>query len=44
MFRLLAKGVQIAGELKDFCDAQGNMRTFFFYDPNHILVQFEQVS
>jgi len=39
---LIAKGVQIAGELKDFCDEQGQMRTFFVHDPDRILVQFEQ--
>ena len=38
---LIAKGVPIAGELKDFRDAQGNMRTFFVHDPDQILVQFE---
>jgi glyoxylase I family protein len=41
---LMAKGVQIAGELKDFCDEQGQMRTFFVHDPDQILVQFEQVT
>jgi glyoxylase I family protein len=41
---LLARGVQIAGDLKDFCDAEGKMRTFFVYDPDHILVQFEAAT
>jgi catechol 2,3-dioxygenase-like lactoylglutathione lyase family enzyme len=41
---LITKGVQIAGELADFRDAQGQMRTFFVYDPDHILVQFEQAD
>jgi lactoylglutathione lyase len=41
---LLAKGVRIAGELKDFCDEQGQMRTFFVHDPDQILVQFEQAT
>jgi catechol 2,3-dioxygenase-like lactoylglutathione lyase family enzyme len=41
---LIAKGVQIAGELKDFCDEQGKMRTFFVHDPDHILVPFEQAD
>jgi glyoxylase I family protein len=41
---LITKGVQIAGELKDFCDEQGKMRTFFVYDPDRILVQFEQAT
>ena len=38
---LIAKGVQVAGELADFRDEQGNMRTFFVLDPDNILVQFE---
>jgi catechol 2,3-dioxygenase-like lactoylglutathione lyase family enzyme len=41
---LAAKGVRIAGELKDFCDEQGRMRTFFVHDPDQILVQFEQAT
>ena len=39
---LIAKGVQIAGELADCRDVQDQMRTFFVYDPDHILVQCEQ--
>lgn len=38
---LTSKGVEIAGQLEDFQDEQGEMRTFFVYDPDHILVQFE---
>ena len=41
---LIAKGVQIAGELADCRDVQGQMRTFFVYDPGHILVQCEQAN
>ncbi len=41
---LLANGVQIAGDLSDFSDAQGQMRTFFVHDPDHLLVQFEQAD
>lgn len=41
---LIAKGVQIAGDLADFRDEQGQMRTFFVHDPDHILVQFEQAD
>jgi catechol 2,3-dioxygenase-like lactoylglutathione lyase family enzyme len=41
---LIAKGVQIAGELADCRDVQGQMRTFFVYDPDHILVQCEQAN
>jgi hypothetical protein len=36
--------VQIAGDREDFCDAQGNMRTFFVHDPDQILVQFEPAT
>ena len=38
---LMAKGVQLAGMLEDFTDDQGVMRTFFVYDPDGILVQFD---
>jgi hypothetical protein len=41
---LIAKGVQIAGELADCRDVQGQMRTFFVYDPDYILVQCEQAN
>ena len=39
---LMAKGVSLAGTLDDFTDGQGVMRTFFVYDPDGILVQFDQ--
>ena len=39
---LMAKGVTMAGTLADFADDQGVMRTFFVYDPDGILVQFDQ--
>ena len=39
---LIAKGVPLAGSLADFTDDQGVMRTFFVYDPDGILVQFDQ--
>ena len=39
---LMAKGVALAGTLDDFTDANGVMRTFFVYDPDGILVQFDQ--
>ena len=39
---LIAKGVPLAGTLEDFTDDQGVMRTFFVYDPDGILVQFDQ--
>lgn len=39
---LAAKGVPLAGTLQDFTDADGNVRTIFVYDPDGILVQFDQ--
>ena len=39
---LIAKGVSLAGTLEDFTDDQGVMRTIFVYDPDGILVQFDQ--
>ena len=39
---LLAKGVSLAGTLEDFTDAAGNVRTIFVYDPDGILVQFDE--
>ena len=39
---LVAKGVPLAGTLDDFTNDQGVMRTFFVYDPDGILVQFDQ--
>ena len=39
---LAAKGVPLAGTLADFTGAQGEMRTFFVYDPDGILVQFDE--
>jgi len=41
---LIAKGVQMAGELADGRAVQGQMRPFFVYDPDHILVQCEQAN
>ena len=38
---LMAKGVPLAGTLEDFTSDQGVMRTFFVYDPDGILVQFD---
>ena len=38
---LIAKGVTLAGSFDAFADAQGNVRTFFAYDPDGILVQFD---
>ena len=39
---LIGKGVPLAGTLDDFTNDQGVMRTFFVYDPDGILVQFDQ--
>ena len=39
---LVAKGVELAGSLEDFTDANGNIRTIFVYDPDGILVQFDE--
>ena len=39
---LMAKGVALAGTVADFTNDQGVMRTFFVYDPDGILVQFDQ--
>ncbi len=39
---LMAKGVALAGTIDDFTNDQGVMRTFFVYDPDGILVQFDQ--
>ena len=39
---LIAKGVSLAGSLEDFTDASGIVRTIFVYDPDGILVQFDE--
>jgi len=39
---LIAKGVPLAGTLEDFTDSSGNIRTFLVYDPDGILVQFDE--
>ena len=39
---LMSRGVSLAGTLDDFTNDQGVMRTFFVYDPDGILVQFDQ--
>ena len=38
---LQAKGVPLAGPLERWADAQGNIRTFYVYDPDGILLQFD---
>ena len=38
---MIAKGVEIAGGFDAFADAQGNVRSFFAFDPDGILVQFD---
>lgn len=39
---LEAEGVPLAGNLADFTDDEGIVRTIFVYDPDGILVQFDQ--
>ena len=39
---LIAKGVTLAGTMEDFTDGSGNVRTIFVYDPDGILVQFDE--
>ena len=39
---LIAKDVPLAGTMEDFTDASGNVRTIFVYDPDGILVQFDE--
>ena len=39
---LIANGVPLAGTLDDFTDSSGKIRTFFVYDPDGILVQFDE--
>ena len=39
---LLAKGYQTAGPPDAFKDASGGIRTVFFFDPDGILVQFDE--
>jgi catechol 2,3-dioxygenase-like lactoylglutathione lyase family enzyme len=38
---LLAKGVQLAGPRKSFTNAQGQVRSFYVYDPDGIIIQFD---
>ena len=38
---LIANGVEIAGGVEAFADGQGGVRTFFAFDPDGILVQFD---
>ena len=39
---LISKGVPLAGTMEDFTDESGNVRTIFVYDPDGILVQFDE--
>ena len=39
---LIAKGVELAGTMENFTDGSGNVRTIFVYDPDGILVQFDE--
>ena len=38
---LLAKGVQLGGTRESFTNAQGRIRSFYVYDPDGIIVQFD---
>jgi catechol 2,3-dioxygenase-like lactoylglutathione lyase family enzyme len=38
---LTAKGVQLAGPMDGFTNAQGEVSSIFVYDPDGILVQFD---
>ena len=39
---LMGKGVPLAGTMEDFTNDSGNVRTIFVYDPDGILVQFDE--
>ena len=39
---LTAKGVPLAGTMEDFTSVSGDVRTIFVYDPDGILVQFDE--
>ena len=39
---LIAKGVPLAGTIEDFTNDKGDIRTIFVYDPDGILVQFDE--
>ena len=39
---LISKDVPLAGTMEDFTDESGNVRTIFVYDPDGILVQFDE--
>jgi glyoxylase I family protein len=39
---LIAKGVPLAGTMEDFTSDSGDVRTIFVYDPDGILVQFDE--
>ena len=41
MAELTAKGVQLAAPPEVWTDAQGNVNSFYVYDPDGILVQFD---
>jgi catechol 2,3-dioxygenase-like lactoylglutathione lyase family enzyme len=38
---LLAKGAQLGGTRESFTNAQGRVRSFYVYDPDGIIVQFD---
>ncbi len=38
---LLAKGAQLGGPRESFTNAQGQVRSFYVYDPDGIIIQFD---
>ena len=38
----MAKGVELAGPLENWTDAEGNISSFYVKDPDGILVQFDR--
>jgi catechol 2,3-dioxygenase-like lactoylglutathione lyase family enzyme len=38
---LLARGVRLAGPRETFTNAQGRVRSFYVYDPDGIIIQFD---
>ena len=40
--KLISNGVTLAGSMEDFTDDHGKVRTIFVYDPDGILVQFDE--
>jgi len=41
LHELLAKGVPLGGPRESFTNAQGRVRSFYVYDPDGIIIQFD---